>query len=158
MKHSLFTAKQSNGSRTGHVKNQFFASEGRHHSMVRRQMRLLNGGGRIDQIHQPEAKARNPIFHIHGAFLVPGHEFPCREQHTHFSNYRRSRTNLFFTVLPPERACELDGLEATSVLMANGPQRLFSTSMSNTDTRCYIVFTRCLSRWKRSVSVSLYPW
>ena len=100
MKHSLFTAKQSNGSRTGHVKNQFFASEGRHHSMVRRQMRLLNGGGRIDQIHQPEAKARNPIFHIHGAFLVPGHEFPCREQHTLLQLSPKSHQPLLHSVAP----------------------------------------------------------
>ena len=27
-----------------------------------------------------------------------------------------------------------------------------------TDSRCYLVFTRCLSRCKLSVSVSLYPW
>ena len=39
--------------------------------------------------------------------------------------------------------------------MANGSQRLFSTFMSDTDSCCYLVLTRCLSRWKRSVSVSL---
>ena len=32
-----------------------------------------------------------------------------------------------------------------------------SGSMSDADSHCYLVFTRCLSRW-RSVSVSLYPW
>ena len=60
--------------------------------------------------------------------------------------------------MSPARAGELDGLEATTLWMANAAQRFFSTSMSDTDSRCYLVFTRCLSRWKRSVSVSLYPW
>ena len=42
--------------------------------------------------------------------------------------------------------------------MANGPQRLFNASRSDTESRCYLVFSRCFSRGKRSVSVSLYPW
>ena len=54
------------------------------------------------------------------------------------------------SMLSPARACELDGLETTALWMANRPQRLFSTSMSDTDSRCYLVSTRCLSRWKRA--------
>ena len=46
------------------------------------------------------------------------------------------------------------GLEVTALRMTEGLRRLFSLSSSDTDSRCYLVFTRCLSRWKRSVSVS----
>ena len=45
-----------------------------------------------------------------------------------------------------------------SVANDRGSSTSVSPSRSDTDSRCYLVFTRCLSRWKRSVSVSLYPW
>ena len=45
-----------------------------------------------------------------------------------------------------------------SVANDRGTSTSVSPSRSDTDSRCYLVFTRCLSRWKRSVSVSLYPW
>ena len=63
-----------------------------------------------------------------------------------------------FRTTVPSAGWRLARLEVTALWMTQGPLCLVSPSRSDTDSRCYLVFTRCLSRWERSVSASLYPW